>query len=49
MKRSAVVISVVALFTVGCSSTKTVTKLPPETPANVTPVVKVEKKEAAPA
>jgi hypothetical protein len=46
MKRSAVVMSVIALFAAGCSSTKPVTKLSPETPANVTPVAKVEKKEA---
>jgi len=43
MKRSVVVMAVVALFATGCSSTKTVTKLPPDAPA---PVAKLEKKEA---
>lgn len=43
MKRSIVVMAVVALFATGCSSTKTVTQLPPEAPA---PVAKLEKREA---
>jgi hypothetical protein len=43
MKRSVIVMSVCALFVAGCSSTKTVTQLPPEAPA---PVAKLEKKEA---
>jgi hypothetical protein len=43
MKRSIIVMSVCALFVTGCSSTKTVTQLPPEAPA---PVAKLEKKEA---
>jgi|688.fasta_scaffold188970_4 hypothetical protein len=43
MKRSIVVVAVVALFATGCSSTKTVTQLPPEAPA---PVAKLEKREA---
>lgn len=43
MKRSVVVMSIIALFATGCSSTKTVTKLPPDAPA---PVAKLEKKEA---
>lgn len=43
MKRSIIVMSVCALFVTGCSSTKTVTQLPPEAPA---PVAKLEKREA---
>jgi hypothetical protein len=43
MKRSVVVMAVVALFATGCSSTKTVSQLPPEAPA---PVAKLEKREA---
>jgi hypothetical protein len=43
MKRSIVVMAVVALFATGCSSTKTVSQLPPEAPA---PVAKLEKREA---
>lgn len=43
MKRSVVVMSIIALFATGCSSTKTVTKLPADAPA---PVAKLEKKEA---
>jgi hypothetical protein len=36
-------LSVIAVFATGCSSTKTVSKLPPDAPA---PVAKLEKKEA---
>jgi hypothetical protein len=44
MKRSLIMVSVLSLFAVGCSSTKTVTQLPPET--TVAQATKLDKKEA---
>lgn len=44
MKRGLIMVSVLSLFAVGCSSTKTVTTLPPET--TVAQAAKLDKKEA---